>query len=172
MYTYNLQPKLTLTKCMSRYHCRRVYRLPIRSSLFEGEFNQEAFLNKYKSNLSRSLQECIITPKVFKKTMNKYWINISDVSLSVFLKDNQYYLDINMREDVDEEMKDEIYHKETFDNSIDEVLFQLNKWQIGQYAINAIDTFGLLMDVDKTKTVSIPLSIYVSRLEEFDLIKE
>ena len=139
--------------------------------MYDNEYNQEELMRKYKSNLKKSMEESIITPKVLKKTINKYWIDVSDLSLSVFLKDNQYYLDINMRYDVDKDLKNEIYNEDTYNKSINEVLFQLNEWQIGQFTINAIDTFGLLMDVDKTKTVSIPLSVYVSRIEEFNLIE-
>lgn len=151
----------------NRYRSRSV-KTVVQSSMHDNEYNKEAFMSKYKSNLKKSLQEKIITPKMLKKTINTYWINVSDVSLSVFLKDNQYHLDINMREDVDDEMKNKVYNTDTFDESIDEVLFQLNKWQIGQFTINTIDTYGLLMDVDKSKTVSIPLSVYITRLEEFE----
>ncbi len=151
----------------NRYRSRSL-KTVVKSSMHNNEYDKEAFMSKYKSNLKKSLQENIITPKMLKKTINRYWINVSDVSLSVFLKDNQYHLDINMREDVDDEMKNKVYNADTFDDSIDEVLFQLNKWQIGQFTINTIDTYGLLMDVDKSKTVSIPLSVYITRLEEFE----
>lgn len=154
---------------MLSYNMNRVFKrniisksmqLVVRSSMFEGEYNRETYMKKYRSNLNKSFQECIITPKTFGVIIKKHWSNVGDVSLSVFLKDTQYHLDINM--------KDETYTEDTFNESIDEVLFQLNKWQIGQYTINVIDAYGALMAVDKNKNVSIPLSVYVSRIDEFD----
>lgn len=138
----------------------RSKQLIVKSSMFEGEYNRETYMKRYRTNLNKSFQECIVTPKTFGVMIKKHWSNVGDVSLTVFLKDTQYHLDINM--------KDETYTEDTFNESIDEVLFQLNKWQIGQYTINVIDAYGRLMDTDKTKNVSIPLSVYISRIEEFD----
>lgn len=143
------------------YVSNRACRVIVRSSMFEGDYNRDSFIKKYKYNLNMSFQERIITPKTFTTLINKYWTNVGDVSLTVFLKDTQYHLDINM--------KDKTYTDDALNESIDEVLFQLNKWQIGQYTINVIDAYGSLMDVDNTKCVSIPLSVYVSRIDEFDM---
>jgi hypothetical protein len=145
---------------MSAKTMNRSKQLIVKSSMFEGEYNRETYMKRYRSNLNKSFEECIITPKTFGLMIKKHWSNVGDVSLSVFLKDTQYHLDINMR--------DETYTEETFNDSIDEVLFQLNKWQIGQYTVNVIDAYGTLIALDKNKNASIPLSVYVSRIDEFD----
>lgn len=123
----------------------------MKNSLYDGEY-RELHMNEYKL-------EHIIEPNTLKVPIKKHWSNACDVCLSLGLKDNQYYLDINMREDVNKEMKETIYNERTFNDSIDEVLLQLNKWNIGQYTINIIDEYVALMDFDKNKSVSIPLSI-------------
>ena len=138
----------------------RAQRLIVKSSMYEGEENREKLMHDFKLNLSKSFQECIITPKTFTQIVQKHWTNVGDVSLTVFLKDTQYHLDINI--------KDDTHNDDTLRESIDEVLYQLNAWQIGQYAINLIDAYGTLMDVDENKSVSIPLSVYVSRMDEFE----
>lgn len=127
-------------------------RLIMKNSLYDDEYDRELHKNEYKL-------ECIIKPNTLKVPIKKHWSNVCDVCLSLGLKDNQYYLDINMREDVNKEMKETIYNERTFNDSIDEVLLQLNKWNIGQYTINIIDEYVALMDFDKNKSVSIPLSI-------------
>jgi hypothetical protein len=144
-------------------------RLIMRNSLYDGEYDKELYMNEYKLELNKVFQERIIKPKVFKIPIKKNWSNACDVCLSLGLKDNQYYLDVNMREDIEKEVRDKTYNKTTFNDSIDEVLLQLNKWQVGQYTINVIDAYATLMEFDKNKSVSIPLSIYTTRLEEFDL---
>lgn len=149
-----------LNRLSKRYSINKTKQLIVKCSMFEGEYSRETYMKKYRSKLNKSFEECIITPKIFGVMIKKHWANVGDVSLSVFLKDTQYHLDINM--------KDETYTEDTYNESIDEVLFQLNKWQIGQYTINVIDAYGTLMAVDKNKSVSIPLSVYVSRIDEFE----
>lgn len=152
-----------------RSKSREFKRLTAKSSVYDGEYDKEFYMNIFKTELNQVFQERIIKPKTFKIPIKKNWKNACDVCLSLGLQDNQYYLDINMREDVETEMKDTIYNETVFNDSIDEVLLQLNKWQVGQYTINVIDAYATLMEFDKNKSVSIPLSIYGSRLEEFDL---
>lgn len=143
----------------------------MKSSLYDGEYDRELHMNEYKLQLNNVFQERIIKPKTLKTPIKKHWANACDVCLSLSLIDSQYYLDINTREDIDKRMKDKIYNEKTFNDSIDDVLLQLNKWQVGQYTINVIDRYASLMELDKNKSVSIPLSIYISRLEEFELIE-
>lgn len=145
-------------------------RLTIKNALNEGgEYNRELYIKAYKTHLNNTFQEHIIKPIMFEIQIKENWCNVCDVSLSLGLKDNQYYLDINLREDIAKEKKNEIYDETTLNESIAEVLFQLNKWRVGQYTINVISEYTTLMEFDKNKSVSIPLSIYASRLEEFDL---
>ena len=143
--------------------------LIMKSSLYDGEHDRDLYINAFKLGLNELFQERIIKPKTLKKPIMKNWTNACDVSLSLSLIDSQYYLDINTREDIEKRMKDKIYNETTLNDSIDEVLFQLNKWQVGQYTINVINAYISLMEFDKNKSVSIPLSIYMSRIEEFDL---
>lgn len=156
-----------------QFYCQTIFlkkkskKLVMRSSLHD---NKEVYMNSFKVELDEVFQDRIIKSKIFKIPIKKNWSNVCDVCLSLGLKDNQYYLDINMREDVDKDMKDKIYNETTFNDSIDEVLFQLNKWHIGQYTMNVIDGYATLMEFDKNKSVSIPLCIYASRLEKFDLV--
>jgi hypothetical protein len=110
-------------------------------------------------------QEPNVNAELLEITIKKNWPNVCDLCLSLALKDNQLYIDINMREDVEKKMKDEIYNETTFNDSIEDVLFQLNTWQVAQYTINVIDTYAALMKLDKDKSVSIPLSICVQNID-------
>jgi hypothetical protein len=93
--------------------------------------------------------------------IKQHWPNVCKVSLSVNATDNQYCLDIITKED-------RLCEDVELDDSIDEVLIQLNKWQVGQYIINIIDMYINLMEFDKNRSVSIPLSIHTTRMIEFD----
>ena len=115
--------------------------------------------------VKRVYQEPNVNAELLEITIKKNWPNVCDLCLSLALKDNQLYIDINMREDVEKKMKDEIYNETTFNDSIEDVLFQLNTWQVAQYTINVIDTYAALMKLDKDKSVSIPLSICVQNID-------
>ena len=49
----------------------RAQRLIVKSSMYEGEENREKLMHDFKLNLSKSFQECIITPKTFTQIVNQ-----------------------------------------------------------------------------------------------------
>lgn len=136
----------------------------IKASSFGNEYQDyyhDRYTNEFKLNLDNLFNSRKIKPRVLMIPIKQHWPNVCKVSLSVNATDNQYCLDIITKED-------RLCEDVVLDDSIDEVLIQLNKWQVGQYIINIIDMYINLMEFDKNRSVSIPLSIHTTRMIEFD----